>query len=515
MHIPQRMPPPAPTLKPAASADPPSSPLQTPVASSAPTPEDWKAADMGGFFAEESSMWEVSEGRRLHVRTVTLSSVPASDSVPPTESPAAASIPASPSREVQHQHVRPPDHSPFQTPLKFRGGERNANLAPESDDGGSRDMGGEANADDGSSEGGGGGGEFGGIFSPLLSPVRSILGALSPRGRGGDGADAAAGEVPPRAEILFVHGSCGASGQFDRLLAALRRRIREEGKEEEEEEEADHQAGAGAVVCHLFDALGCGGSRDRPSDDGRNGSPPSAAVDPSAFGSEEALRDLEGVVRAILTGAGKGEVAGGEDGNGGRAHPPLYLVGHSYGASQIVRLLASLAPDLSGRIGGAVLLSGALAGGPSGLAGTGWGGTRRAPRPCVFCLPVPVLKILRPRLDDAFLSRAYHPTAATDLTEEGRKVCEGNDMEYAKAFYGSWEWATEEEAGAVGVPALVVHGRDDQIIEAAAGEHLAAALPRCSGITIVDGASHQVMEERPDEVAGVLVGLLAAGAKDA
>lgn len=59
-------------------------------------------------------------------------------------------------------------------------------------------------------------------------------------------------------------------------------------------------------------------------------------------------------------------------------------------------------------------------------------------------------------------------------------------------------------AARVACPALVLHGRDDVVLPpAAAAEPTAAALPRAR-LVLVEGATHDPMQDRPDECAAAL-----------
>mmetsp|Transcript_8573 Transcript_8573/g.18083 ORF Transcript_8573/g.18083 Transcript_8573/m.18083 type:complete len:443 (+) Transcript_8573:238-1566(+) len=269
------------------------------------------------------------------------------------------------------------------------------------------------------------------------------------------------------AELCFVHGGCASSSQFDQLLGSLWERINDP------ETKPSNLAG-GRIRCHLYDAVGCGSSAHDPSDW-------------DAYNSDEQMKDLEEIVRSVAGSS--------------TSSTPIYLIGHSYGSSQIIRLLPLLPESISARIEGLILISGALANGPSDVPNDNG--------PCVFCFPVWFLKLLQPKMNDAFLSNAYHPTTDEGLVLHGRAVCEGNDMGMVKAFYRQWTWATADDAAkVVKVPTVVVvHGAEDRLIVPAAGEHLHDMIPD-SEYRVVDDAGHQVMEERPADVAEIIMGVV-------
>ena len=323
-------------------------------------------------------------------------------------------------------------------------------------------------------------------FEMALSPFKDMIDAISQHGekkeKENDQAEAEAeakengrkrvervtGKASDvAAEVIFVHGSCASSSQFDRLLSAIWERFYDD---------ADGTTSPPNITkkirCHLFDAVGCGSSPHDPKDW-------------SAYGAAEQMKDIEEYVNIVSASS--------------TSATPIYFVGHSYGSSQIVRLLPLLPESISTRVKGVVLLSGALANGPSDVPNDD--------APCVFCLPTGILKLIQPKMNDAFLDKAYHPTTDEALVAQGRMVCEGNDMAIVKAFYQQWSWATKDDASKVVTKAIVVHGADDKIIIPNAGEHLNDMLPK-SEFKSIPNASHQVMEERPGEVASILLSLL-------
>ena len=77
--------------------------------------------------------------------------------------------------------------------------------------------------------------------------------------------------------LLFVHGSCAASSQYDDLIAEMRRKLALA-------QDNDHLP---AMNCFLYDQLGCAKS-DHP------------ASDWSAFSSSELHLDLQTIFRSIL-----------------------------------------------------------------------------------------------------------------------------------------------------------------------------------------------------------------------
>jgi haloalkane dehalogenase len=58
-------------------------------------------------------------------------------------------------------------------------------------------------------------------------------------------------------------------------------------------------------------------------------------------------------------------------------------------------------------------------------------------------------------------------------------------------------------------PALIVWGADDPVVPLRIGEHLAALLPNAEGPVAIEGASHFLQEDKPDEVAAAINAFLA------
>jgi haloalkane dehalogenase len=58
-------------------------------------------------------------------------------------------------------------------------------------------------------------------------------------------------------------------------------------------------------------------------------------------------------------------------------------------------------------------------------------------------------------------------------------------------------------------PALVVWGTEDRVLPVAIGERFVELIPGASGPVLIEGASHFLQEDRPDEVAAAIDGFLA------
>lgn len=66
------------------------------------------------------------------------------------------------------------------------------------------------------------------------------------------------------------------------------------------------------------------------------------------------------------------------------------------------------------------------------------------------------------------------------------------------------------ELGGIECPALVVHGTADAAISVEKADRLAAGLPACTGLVLVDGGTHAANLTHPDEVNDAIVAFLAS-----
>ena len=111
---------------------------------------------------------------------------------------------------------------------------------------------------------------------------------------------------PVDLQIMIVHGSCATERQFHYLLLSLEAKIQAIPRPT-------------AVRCVLFDAVGCGESP--------------VLTDYDAYSPDNMMKDITAVVETFMD-----------------PRVPIVWMGHSYGSSLILRLLASSgdAPHSSG-----------------------------------------------------------------------------------------------------------------------------------------------------------------------
>jgi pimeloyl-ACP methyl ester carboxylesterase len=298
-----------------------------------------------------------------------------------------------------------------------------------------------------------------------------------------------------RLNILFVHGSCAASSQYDSLVTELGNMIHTSeniGTTPPSTSMNDTGVGAGvggtcsvdSMHCHLYDQLGCARSK-HPSNDW------------DAFSSDEHHLDLKCIAQSFL------QSDKDENNTSGSPAAKFYIVAHSYGVSQTIKLVNSLPASDAARINGLILIGGAVKGGPGSLAKDGghWIFSRY--------VPMTVLRMMQPSMSRIFAEAAIHPSNMEKMVESGcTDVSKGNDMAMCKAFYRQQEYATEEEASMIKVKSLVVHGADDKIFPLSEAESLYEALGNPYQITAIPEASHQVFEERPHVVAETMINFI-------
>ena len=249
------------------------------------------------------------------------------------------------------------------------------------------------------------------------------------------------GTEAPTLNIVLVHGTCASSSQYDQLLRAL--------------DEEHHLA----VHCYLYDAVGCGRSPVLP--------------DFGAYHTNEQILDLKAILDTRIDSS--------------RA---TLILGHSYAPTIILRYLCQ---KENPHIYACIFLSTAIQGGPLSLPNRG--------HP-IFLLPVVFLKCLQPSLTNAFLKKAFDPSTDPALIETSRIASNNNDMYMCKGYHKHHHFASLREAAAIGnLPVLILHGASDAIISMEGGQHLADWIGVRATFKLIHNASHQVMQERPSEVA--------------
>jgi len=242
--------------------------------------------------------------------------------------------------------------------------------------------------------------------------------------------------------LLFVHGSCASVDQFESLINELGPFLKKKN-----------------FMAEGFDAYGCGQSDKKKVKE--------------AYAEEELQEDL----KAVFSKA---------------KHPTTnFIIGHSYGTSQVIKLYNSLSSEEQRCVKGIVLLSGSLPGTNGGHP--------------IFILPSMILDLLQGWMSSNFRKAAFHPKASEELLALAEARSNQNPMYMCKYFYEQTKWATFEEVKAVNCKALIVHGDSDRILNIEAGRRLHSAMGAKASFKVMEEVSHQVMEEDPVKLAEILV----------
>ena len=178
-----------------------------------------------------------------------------------------------------------------------------------------------------------------------------------------------------------------------------------------------------------------------------------------------------------------------------------FIVGHSFGTSQTLRLARLRGSELHG----CVLVAPALF--PDGG------------HP-IFHLPEFILNWIQPSLSQAFFKMGFHPTtreARTDAHRELLKVAlarmNSNSMHVAKSFYRQVKFIKKDEVTAIDgrIPMIMICANEDLITPMAMALEMKTWLSLRENfaepvkIEVVGPASHQLMEEQPEAVNEIMM----------
>jgi pimeloyl-ACP methyl ester carboxylesterase len=200
---------------------------------------------------------------------------------------------------------------------------------------------------------------------------------------------------------------------------------------------------------------------------------------------------------------------------------PIVLVGHSVAGTAVLRALGD--PALRERYGATLArVAAAALIAPADVAAPSWHPTLvELARLSAFEVRfADALGLLRPRVDRAIAAGVLHPDERALVGEPERVVEVLGDRARRRASQAMLrrvqptrpDGARDEEAiaalaadhGRVGVPTLLVWGRDDDVLPLAMGEKLAREIPG-SRLAVIEDARHSVHQERPVETSAAIL----------
>lgn len=185
---------------------------------------------------------------------------------------------------------------------------------------------------------------------------------------------------------------------------------------------------------------------------------------------------------------------------------PVVLLGASIGGALAVEVALGATTAAASRLAGVVLLDAQVF------------VEKAASPPVVRAVPALAAagaEVLRARWLRRAAGRLSYADAPSWATEEAMRVGRLHTLTAgwraaAVAFIVGAGFAVRERLGEVRLPALVVWGEADRIVEVAAAERLRRALPQCAGVVVVPDAGHCPHIEQAPAVAAAVGEFLAS-----
>jgi pimeloyl-ACP methyl ester carboxylesterase len=188
------------------------------------------------------------------------------------------------------------------------------------------------------------------------------------------------------------------------------------------------------------------------------------------------------------------------------------VVGHSMGGMALLRFARRHRSLLDDRVAGLVLVATTadpVLGFGSSTAFRGLAGVLRIPGERIGWGRVPAY---RPGADDfnfGIVRLSFGADAAPRHVEVTRQMLAAMDREaFHRSFLGLLDNDELDHLAAIDLPTTVVVGSRDLLTPPRVARRLAAAIPGAE-LVVVDGAGHQLMLERPAELASVIDTLVA------
>ena len=197
---------------------------------------------------------------------------------------------------------------------------------------------------------------------------------------------------------------------------------------------------------------------------------------------------------------------------------PVIVVGHSYGCSLVLRLSMLLNNPMLDRVDLAALPP------PSALVLLGayrWDASSSRSKTMVrfFSLPLWLLRVIRPWLSAGFKTRAFAPETLMDkelqsVINYAEALSGANAFHVVQPFYVDSGKQTLHALSLAKVcfpPTFFVTGESDKLAVPEEASKLSKLIGSSSkGVSVIQRAGHQVMEERPAQVFAVLKEAVAA-----
>ena len=121
----------------------------------------------------------------------------------------------------------------------------------------------------------------------------------------------------------------------------------------------------------------------------------------------------------------------------------------------------------------------------------------------IWKLPVFSLNWLRPIFSSSFSKLAYHEKTPEEVRTRESEFTKNNSMFMMKSICTQLDWPTHEDIGKISCPTLIIAGETDGITKPEQGETV-SRLIQGSKYTIIKDASHNMMLEKPQELAKII-----------